>query len=109
MIEVRYYVTSAGKNIVDDWIASLNDARTEARIMARIDRLAQGNFGDCKSLGRSLHELRLDIGPGYRIYYAMIGRTCVLLLNGGDKSKQSSDIERARKFFKDYLGRVGIQ
>ena len=109
MIEVRYYVTRAGKNIVDDWITSLNDSRTEARIMARIDRLGQGNFGDCKSLGFGLHELRIDVGPGYRIYYAMIGRTCVLLLNGGDKRKQSSDIERAREFFKDYMGRVGIQ
>ena len=109
MIEVRYYVTRAGKNIVDDWIASLNDSRTEARIMARIDRLRQGNFGDSKSLGFGLHELRIDVGPGYRIYYAMIGRTCMLLLNGGDKRKQSSDIERAREFLKDYMGRVGIQ
>ena len=109
MIEVRYYVTKAGKNVVDDWIASLNDARTEARIMARIDRLTQGNFGDCKSLGGSLHELRLDVGPGYRIYYAMIGRTRALLLNAGDKRKQSSDIERAREFFKDYMERAGIQ
>jgi putative addiction module killer protein len=109
MIEVRYYVTRGGQNVVDDWITSLNDSRTEARIMVRIERLRQGNLGDSKSLGRSLHELRLDVGPGYRIYYAMIGRACVLLLNGRDKRRQSSDIERAREFFKDYMGRVAIQ
>jgi putative addiction module killer protein len=109
MIEVRYYVTRGGQNVADDWITSLNNARTEARIMARIERLRQGNFGDCRLLGISLHELRLDVGPGYRIYYAMIGRARVLPLNGGDKRRQSSDIERAREFFKDYMGRVGIQ
>jgi len=109
MIEVRYYVTRAGKNIVDDWIASLSDFRTEARIFARIDRLRQGNFGDYKSLGGGLSELRIDFGPGYRIYYAMIGQTCVLLLNGGDKRKQSSDIQHAREYFRDYMERVGIQ
>ena len=109
MIDVRYYVTRAGKNIVDDWIASLKDARTEARIMDRLERLTQGNFGDCKPLGGSLYELRADLGPGYRIYYAMVGQTCVLLLNAGDKRRQTSDIERAREFLKDYKERVRIQ
>lgn len=109
MIDIRYYVTKAGKNVVDDWIISLRDSRTQARIMVRIERLKLGNFGDCKSLGAGLHELRIDVGPGYRIYYAMIGRTCVLLLNGGDKRKQSSDIERAGEFFNDYRERLDIQ
>jgi putative addiction module killer protein len=53
-----------------------------------------------------LFELRIDVGPGYRVYYAMIGRTCVLLLCGGDKRQQSSDIQRARGYFKDYLSRT---
>jgi putative addiction module killer protein len=91
---------------VDDWIAGLDDERTEARILARIERLSGGNFGDRKALGAGLFELRIDSGPGYRIYYAMIGRTCVLLLCGGDKRKQSSDIQRARGYFKDYLERT---
>lgn len=108
-IEVRLYVTRAGRNVVDDWIVGLKDAQTEARIMACLERLRLGNFGDCKSLGGGLHELRIDVGPGYRIYYAMMGRTCVLLLNAGDKRRQSSDIERASEFFRDYRERVGIQ
>jgi putative addiction module killer protein len=65
-----------------------------------------GNFGDCKSLRGGLFELRIDWGPGYRVYYAMIGRTCVLLLCGGDKRKQSTDIKRAAEYLKDYLERT---
>jgi putative addiction module killer protein len=80
--------------------------------MVRIDRLQAGNFGDCKSLRGGLFELRIDWGPGYRMYYAMIGRTltgrtCVLLLCGGDKRKQSSDIRRAGEYLRDYLERTG--
>jgi putative addiction module killer protein len=105
-MEILYYITKAGRDVVDDWIAGLADERTEARILARIERLLGGNFGDRKSLGEGLFELRIDTGPGYRIYYAMMGRTCVLLLCGGDKRKQSSDIQRARGYFKDYLERT---
>jgi len=63
-------------------------------------------FADCKSLRGGLCELRIDWGPGYRVYYAMIGKTCVLLLAGGDKRKQSSDIERALAYLKDYRQRT---
>lgn len=108
-MDVRYYITKSGKDVVDDWIAGLADARTEARIFARLERLSSGNFGDYKSLGGGLFELRIDTGPVYRIYYTMIGRTCVLLLCGGDKRKQSSDIQRARGYFKDYLERTRKQ
>ncbi len=108
-MDVRYYITKTGTDVVDEWIAGLADDRTEARIFARIERLSSGNFGDRKSLGGGLFELRIDTGPGYRIYYAMIGRTCVLLLCGGDKRKQSSDIQRARGYFKDYLERTRKQ
>ena len=108
-MDVRYYITKAGKDVVDEWIAGLADDSAEARIMARIERLSSGNFGDRKSLGGGLFELRIDIGPGYRIYYSMIGRTCVLLLCGGDKRKQSADIRRARGYFDDYLERTRKQ
>ncbi len=70
--------------------------------MARIDRLAAGNFGDCQSLRGGLFELRIDCGPGYRVYYTLAGRSCVLLLCGGDKRKQFSDIQRAMEYLKDY-------
>jgi putative addiction module killer protein len=92
--------------VFDDWLTGLADARTQAKIAARINRLAAGNFGDCKSLGQGLYELRIDWGPGYRVYYAMVGKVCVLLLCGGDKRKQSQDIERAMAYLKDYRERT---
>jgi putative addiction module killer protein len=73
----------------------------------RLNRLAAGNFGDCKSLSQGLFELRVDWGPGYRIYYAMLGSACILLLCGGDKRKQSSDIDRALEYLEDYKERSG--
>jgi putative addiction module killer protein len=81
-MDVRYYITKTGTDVVDEWIAGLADDRAEARIFARIERLSRGNLGDHKSLGGGLFELRIDTGPGYRIYCAMIGRACMLLLCG---------------------------
>jgi putative addiction module killer protein len=104
-LEIRRYVTRAGKDVVGDWWAGL-DAPLRARIAARIDRLSLGNFGDCKFLREGVSELRIDFGPGYRMYYAMLGRTCVLLLCGGDKRKQASDITRAIEFLHDYKERT---
>ncbi len=80
VIEIRHYVTRTGQDLFDQWFAGLPDARAQAKIATRIDRLSAGNFGDCKSLRRGLCELRIDWGPGYRVYYAMLGRVCVLLL-----------------------------
>lgn len=107
MIEVRHYVNRAGKDVFDDWLTHLADARTQAKIASRINRLAAGNFGDCKPLRQGVSELRIDWGPGYRVYYAMIGRECVVLLCGGAKRRQSSDIERALQYLKDYKERAG--
>jgi putative addiction module killer protein len=106
VIEVRHYVSRAGKDLFDDWLTKLADPRAQAKIASRINRLAAGNFGDCKSLRQGLSELRIDWGPGYRVYYALIGRECVLLLCGGDKRKQSPDIDRALQYFKDYKERT---
>jgi len=107
VIEVRHYVSRAGKDVFDEWLTQLADARAQAKIATRINRLAAGNFGDCKSLRKGLYELRIDWGPGYRVYYAMIGREFVLLLCGGDKRKQAADIERALEHLKDYKERSG--
>jgi len=107
VIEVRRYVNRAGKDVFDDWLTHLADTRTQAKIASRINRLAAGNFGDCKPLRQGVSELRIDWGPGYRVYYAMIGRECVVLLCGGDKRRQSSDIERALQYLKDYKERDG--
>jgi len=104
-IEIRRYLTATGKDVFGEWLSALKDARTQAKIVARIDRLAVGNFGDCKSLAGGLYEARINWGPGYRVYYTMAGRTCVLLLCGGDKRSQCSDIQSARKYLKDYWER----
>jgi putative addiction module killer protein len=106
MIEIRHYLTASGKNVFDEWLDSLRDAKAEARIAARIARLEVGNFGDCKPLTDGVWELRIDWGPGYRIYYAMTSRTCVLLLCGGDKRKQAADVDRAVGYWNDYQRRT---
>jgi len=92
--------------VLGDWLARLADLQAKARILARIDRLAVGNFGDSKPLRGGISELRIDWGPGYRVYYALVGRTCVLLLCGGDKRKQSTDIQRAIEYLRDYHERT---
>jgi putative addiction module killer protein len=88
-------------------VTELADPRAQAKIASRINRLAAGNFGDCRSLRKGLYELRINWGPGYRVYYAMVGRVCVLLLCGGDKRKQSSDVARALEYLRDYKERAG--
>jgi len=108
VIEVRHYLSRAGKDVFDDWLTQLADLHAQAKIASRINRVAAGNFGDCKPLRSGLYELRVDWGPGYRVYYAMIGRECVLLLCGGDKRKQSADIERASEYLRDYKARSRI-
>lgn len=105
MVEVRRYVNAAGKDVVGEWLGGLADARTRAKIAARIARLAAGNFGDCKPLGAGVSELRIDWGPGYRVYYARSGERIVLLLLGGDKRKQDADIKQAKEYWHDYQQR----
>jgi putative addiction module killer protein len=105
-MDIRRYLTASGRDVFGEWLSGLKDARTKAKIVVRIDRLAAGNFGDCKPLRGGLFELRIDWGPGYRVYYARVGEACVLLLCGGDKRKQASDIERAREYLEDYKGRT---
>jgi putative addiction module killer protein len=69
VIEIRRYTTAEGRDVFGEWVANLADLKARARIAVRIDRLAGGNSGDSKSIGESLHELRIDWGPGYRVYY----------------------------------------
>jgi putative addiction module killer protein len=109
VIELRHYITAGGKDVFESWLASLKDDRAEARIDARINRLSGGNFGDCKPVGGGVWEMRIDYGPGYRVYYAMVGQTCVLLLCGGDKRKQASDIAKAIVYLRDFKQRSKSQ
>ncbi len=89
MIELRQ------TNEFAEWIDDLRDIRGRARIQARIERLAMGNPGDAKSVGEGVCELRINYGPGYRVYFTRRGREVVLLLAGGDKSSQTRDIRTA--------------
>ena len=89
MIEVRK------TEIFSKWIDTLNDIRTRARILVRIERLAAGNPGDVKPVGEGVSELRINYGPGYRVYYKKHGQKVVILLAGGDKSTQAKDIKTA--------------
>ncbi len=88
----------------DGWLSSLQDRQAVARITARIDRLVAGNAGDTKRLGSGVSELRIDYGPGYRLYYTQRDKALVLLLCGGDKRTQDADIKRAFKLAKDWKG-----
>jgi putative addiction module killer protein len=80
----------------DAWFRALADRRAKERILARLTRVEQGNFGDCKPVGEGVSELRIDVGPGYRVYFVRSGPAVYLLLTGGDKSSQSRDIEQAK-------------
>ena len=79
------------------WIEALRDERARGRILVRIDRVQMSNLGDVKSVGEGLSEMRIDYGPGYRVYFKRKGRTAVVLLVGGDRDSQEADIRLARK------------
>jgi putative addiction module killer protein len=85
----------------DGWLKSLRDPKAQARILARIVSAELGNFGDCKPAGEGVSEMRIDFGPGYRVYFSRQGETVYLLLAGGDKSTQTADIKRAQKMLRE--------
>jgi len=80
----------------DGWFRGLRDAKAKARIVARIRSAEHGNFGDCKPVGDGVSEMRIDVGPGYRVYFTRRGSVVYLLLLGGDKATQTADIAKAK-------------
>lgn len=89
-------------SIYRDWFDRLRDRQAKARIDARVRRLSMGNAGDVKSVGSGVSELRVDHGPGYRVYFSRKGKTIIVLLCGGDKRTQRADIERAIEIAKHW-------
>lgn len=99
--QLRTYLTADGGEPFLEWLNALKDVKAQARVRVRLNRVQQGNMGDCHALGGGVFKLRLDIGPGYRVYFGEDGNQ-VILLGGGDKSTQPVDIKKARKRWRDY-------
>lgn len=100
MIElIRYQDPDTGRVPITDWLASLTDKLARTRVLKRLDYLELGNFGDSSPVGEGILELRVHVGAGYRVYFARHGKALVLLLCGGDKSSQASDIKHAQRLW----------
>jgi putative addiction module killer protein len=93
--KIEHYVNESNADVVGLWLGSLRDFSARRSIIKRIERIEAGNFGDCRYLRDGVSELRIDIGAGYRLYYSSVNNKIVLLLCGGSKKKQDSDINNA--------------
>jgi putative addiction module killer protein len=99
------YLTPEGRAPFGEWLNALKDLKGRALIRVRLDRLTLGNFGDCNRIGEGLHELRIDFGPGYRVYLGQKGKRLIVLLCAGIKKTQKRDIQQARDYWHDYRSR----
>ncbi len=99
---VIIYADETGMEPFTEWLEGLRDAQARRRILIRLRRVEQGNYGDYRSLRDGVHELRFPFGPGYRVYFGEGGDTVVVVLVGGDKSSQKKDIEQAKTYWKEY-------
>ncbi|PVZ42911.1 type II toxin-antitoxin system RelE/ParE family toxin [Pseudomonas sp. CC120222-01a] len=100
MYAVHHVLSSNGVDLYQAWLDTIRDTRVKARITTRVDRAAQGHFGVTEPVGDGVFEMKLDFGPGYRIYYATIGRRIIFLLGGGSKDRQQADIDQARSLWR---------
>lgn len=105
MYRLQHYEDEQDRDVFQAWLDSLKDVQARARISTRLLRLELGNFGDHKSVGGGIWELRIHHGPGYRIYYALSGKDLVLLCEGGSKATQKTDIQRAQERWSDWQER----
>jgi putative addiction module killer protein len=102
---ISYYLTESGGKPFKEWLDGLKDIVARQKIRIRLDRIRLGNLGKNRSVGAGVFELKIDYGPGYRVYYGLDKNTVVLLLLGGDKSTQKKDISQARSFWEDHKRR----
>jgi len=105
MFDLFRYQTADGREPFTDWLNSLRDRQAKARILARLERLEAGNFGDCEPCREGVSEFRIHWGAGYRVYHARVGKTVILLLAGGDKRTQDADIARSVGYLQDFKRR----
>lgn len=105
-MDIVHYTTEDGTDLYQAWVDALRDSRARIVILRRVDRVALGNFGDHKPCRDGVSELRIDVGPGYRVYYFQHGETLVALLCGGDKRTQDADISKAVAYRADFLRRI---
>ena len=103
---VLNYITPTGRDPYRRWYTQIKDEKTRAIITSRIERLQLGNPGDSKRLNKDLYELRINYGPGYRIYFGVLQNRIVILLGGGTKRTQQRDIARAQGYWNDFLERI---
>jgi len=103
---IRDYVTPNGHKPFEEWLDSLKDKKTQAIVLNRLNRVRLGNFGDCRSLGEGIHELRIHYGPGYRVYFGNLDNVIIILLCAGDKRTQRRDIKKAREYWQELRNRV---
>ena len=99
---IRIFADEKGREPFIEWLESIKDKRSQLRIRNRIRRIELGNFGEYRFVGTGVFELKCSFGPGYRVYFAKVENTVVVLLAGGDKSSQNRDIERAKTYWKQY-------
>lgn len=104
-LNIQVYMREDGTSPYYEWLSSIRDKKLKARIYVRIDKLACGHFGDFKSVGAGVFELRLAFGPGFRIYFCLSGNQILILLMGGDKSSQYKDIVLAKKLYSEFKER----
>ena len=106
MYSLVHYCDSNDRDLFAGWLDAVPDVKARARVAARLLRLENGNFGDCRFVGEGVWELRIDWGPGYRVYYAIAGRRVVLLCHGGDKRTQRTDIKKAQERHREWMRRM---
>ena len=110
IVRIEHYTTPSGVTVFRSWMAQLRDSRGKAAIARRLDAVeAHDHLGDCRRIWHGLGELRIDTGPGYRVYFGHVGKKAIVLLIGGDKSTQRRDIRQALRYWRDWQAQMTMQ
>lgn len=102
MVEIEFFEDDDGKEPFTEWFNSLRDIMARVKLRQRLDRMEHGNFGDVEPVGQGVSEIKMDYGPGYRIYFVDFNKKKALILYGGDKSTQKKDIKKAQEYYRKH-------